>query len=501
MRRGWLTGGLFGVILVLGGGGVSAQPEPGGPAPVEPQVQVGGRAGPYQVPAPNCGGVGDIVDGVLGGVVGGVVDQVDDTLGNPLATPDIVCSAIEPERATVRMTWSVTAFVGAAAVDFVDFLYGFDVGAVVSSPVREVSSRLQHRIVARLAVASVGVGGTLVWAGWLWLGRGLAGKALGEVALMVLLMGVTAAFLADPDAYFRGTSQVGRELSGEALGLASVDGRGGVSSGLEDALLRKPWEIVSFGRPLEGACVAAGDVVLAGADDPGGVMRSAGCESEARFVDDARGESLGAAVASFFLTQVIVVAVLVLGFGFVVGQVVLGALFAVAPLAVAFAPFPGVRRLAVGWLGSVARVLVNMVASAGVLAFTLTVVSGLMSVPGVPWSVNFMMAGGSVVGLLFARGRIMSAARGASDRAGSAVSRTQVGVGAVVAPAAGGVVLRERAVRGAAATARTGSPAAGAAAAALPRAVERVTGQPNPKPKPSGPRNVPTSRPAPGGRL
>jgi len=155
---------------------------------------------------------------------------------------------------------------------------------------------------------------------------------------------------------------------------------------LHKAFVEDPYDHLNWGgSDMPATCVSTRDRILAlgpwgNSDAPRTAMEAAGCEAQAEFNEDPDGQRLFGAVLTMTAALVMVVLIGLVSLTIVVAQIVAVVLFAVAPFAALGAVLTGgARKLALGWIAAMIRVILVVVGMSFVLSLLLLTIEALLS--------------------------------------------------------------------------------------------------------------------------
>ena len=218
------------------------------------------------------------------------------------------------------------------------------------------------------------------WVAWLLL-RQRTAEAMGELAMSGLAAAFGALLIANPAGYMGGAIDTIKEMNNTVLQATSGSDDGDmaavVGAQLESSFVAAPYDIINWGRPLEGACADTRNAILElGAfgnnDTPRDMMEDAGCQREADFNHDPGMDRAAASImlagGSVFLTILMAVLAIVL----MAAQFVLLPIWASVPIVMTLAIFRGTRSFAFSWAGWNATIFLISMAVVGTLAFVAT---------------------------------------------------------------------------------------------------------------------------------
>lgn len=228
------------------------------------------------------------------------------------------------------------------------------------------------------------------WVAWLLL-RQRTAEAMGELAMSGLASVFGALLIANPAGYMGGAIDTITEMNNTVLqatsGSDDDDMAAVVGAQLESSFVAAPYDIINWGRPLDGACAETRDAILTlGAfgnkDTPRDMMEDAGCQREADFNHDPGADRAMASVVLAFGSVLLLALMVVLSIGLMAAQFVLLPIWASVPIVMTLAIFRGTRSFAYTWAGWNATVFLVSMAVVGTLAFVSTSVTWVLQETG-----------------------------------------------------------------------------------------------------------------------
>lgn len=329
----------------------------------------------------------------------------------------------------LTMGWNLSVFVLQLATFALDWVVDQRVTAVIRHIPQFVAGILQRDIVVGLDLRFLGLTATAIAAGWGIIRRRTA-QAFGNVAFALVALAFGGLMLANYDGYYQNVNNLKQQLTDQMLAVgASTTGTvpaagSGVSAAeltapLYTAIVHEPWEVLNFGRQLNSDCEikAAATILSADAGATDGMVREliGACEGTTRprtgvplltptptgilaFFTTKVATAIGGAVSPppptgpsmvafnegiptgrlFGVVMVmlgqIAAGLLILSTAVlaVVSELLVAVAFAVAPVAVVGAAFPGGRNLAGSWVTTLLRGILGL--AAGLLFVNLAVI-------------------------------------------------------------------------------------------------------------------------------
>lgn len=192
-----------------------------------------------------------------------------------------------------------------------------------------------------------------------------------------------------------------------------------LANGLTDALIKRPYDLVNWGRDLgdSDVCAVARNEVLAtgphGSDDqPRWIMGAVGCDGEAAYNHDPSSGRLGIAVGALIVSVFVLILIVLLAFTLLIAQLTLVVIVIVFPFVMLAGVLPGGGRFLLWkWVESLLKGVLAVVAIAGILAFQLTSLDVMMAVTeNAPWAVQAGSMLLVTIGMFFLRNRIVKGA-------------------------------------------------------------------------------------------
>src|SRR5581483_11047661 len=242
-----------------------------------------------------------------------------------------------------------------------------------------------------------------------------------------------------------GTLDTTHRLSGAflALGTSSNMPTDGPSSDavlrplarhLHAAFVEQPYDLLDWGRPLDGECARVRDEILATGphatdDAPRQAMSAAGCAEEARFNHDPTADRLGGALMTALAAGVVVALLVLVAVTLLAAQVMAVLLFAVAPFARVGGLLPGGgREVLWRWIAALARTIVAVVGMSFVLSLLLLVVDGLLAASaGQSLTERFALLVLVTVGMFIVRKRVVASGAHLAERLGHRLHASRTG--------------------------------------------------------------------------
>lgn len=308
-----------------------------------------------------------------------------------------------PEKVTAFLTslcFGLVVFVMRLALAFVTFAFTFGLAEALADPAAEGARRLAEGAYARLVVAAVILAG--LSAAWAGLVKRRVATTLSEIALALVLLGVSGVVLARPAWAIEGGFALARSLTAAVIEGVSPCPQGGcgeavdasqvepLTSGLWELFVRKPWFHLEFGKEFPEASPAY-DVALQ-------VLRTADPGERLSTIRErlAPLDPEAAAYAEHASISRLVLAMVLLGVGVLVGallfvlagtvvaaQLMAVALVVVSPLALLSGVVPGTgQRLFRRWAAALFSSLALVVAYGLLLAVVLVLSGAILDTAG-----------------------------------------------------------------------------------------------------------------------
>ena len=320
-------------------------------------------------------------------------------------------------------------------------------------------------------------------------------EGVSHLAWLILVIGIGTLVMSDVDRYFDGVRVIRNELGESIIDTTGIqrDANGNVDSGallapLMSPLVHDPWEQLNWGQRLSDQdCIEKASRVLtrrgsAVSDWARDEMR--GCPSGTNAASDhAHNPSATRtfAAALIGLTQLFI-ALLVMSVALIAlgSELMLAAAFAMLPVAIVLAAFPGGRSIAAGWLSMVIQGTIGLAFGILMLRIVEIVFVALANSPAgqaLPMLGLFLvLALAALLGLRYRR-RLPEAGRALSKRLGSRAASIGSGGGGGGGAVAAGAAGAAGGLLGGLALARSAGPPGGSAALAAGARAARRAGQ------------------------
>ena len=284
----------------------------------------------------------------------------------------------------------------ATALWIVEWAYAFGVYERLGGPAIAIAESYEQNMIGPLGLAELAWFYAIAWAGLQML-RGKLSLAGGELAASVVMAALAAILLANPSGYLDGAFDTMGTVSGALLSTGTgkpppddaLDADAvlqPLQAHLHQAFVEDPYDHLNWGgSDMPTACRGMRDRIVAlgpwgNSDAPRDAMEMAGCQDQADFNHDPSGQRLFGAVLTMTAALVMVVLIGLVSLTIVVAQIVAVILFAVAPFAALGAILTGgARRLALGWIAAVIRVILVVIGMSFVLSMLLLTVEALLS--------------------------------------------------------------------------------------------------------------------------
>lgn len=332
----------------------------------------------------------------------------------------------------VYCTFTDLAFQGARSATattlwLVEWAYAFGVYERLGGPAIAVAETYESNLIGPLGLVDLAWFYAVVWTGINIL-RGRLALAGGEFLASVIMAGLAGMLLANPSGYLHGAFDTMGMVSGALLSTGTgqpppddaLDADAVLAplqAQLHDAFVGDPYDHLDWGgSDMPAECAATRDRILSlgpwGNDDaPRAAMDAAGCEAQAEFNADPNGSRLFGSVLTMTAALVMVVLVGLVSLTIVVAQIVAVVLFAVAPFAALGAILTGnARKLALGWIAAMIRVILVVVGMSFVLSLLLLTIEALLSAGADATLVErFALVNIVVIAMFAARRRVLHA--------------------------------------------------------------------------------------------
>ncbi len=306
----------------------------------------------------------------------------------------------------------MTNFVFAAAgwgvalvVWVLDWVFSFGIGRTFGTATGALAETLGERLIKPLNLVQTGLLGAVAWSGWQAV-RNRAARGLAEFGVSLLIAGLGAVALDDPGAATCAGLRMIAGLSGEVLAIAAggpeaeatdVDGCSDDAGGryraqlrpfaraIAESLVVEPALLLNWGTIPQSPCRADAD--QAARSGPWGgrderreaLARIPECYPLTEFNSQPSLQRLAGAFLVLLAVLFVGGTTLALSFTIAVAQIIGLLLMTVGPLALAIGIVPGTgRQLLIRWLTGLARVVMAVLASAGLLAFLVVLWDALL---------------------------------------------------------------------------------------------------------------------------
>jgi uncharacterized membrane protein YgcG len=284
----------------------------------------------------------------------------------------------------------------ATSLWMVEWAYAFGVYERLGGPAITIAESYESNMIGPLGLAELAWFYAIAWAG-LNILKGKLSLAGGELAASVVMAALAAILLANPAGYLNGAFDTMGTVSGALLSTGTgqpppddaLDADGvlqPLQAHMHRAFVEDPYDHLNWGgSDMPAQCRNMRDRILAlgpwgNSDAPRDAMELAGCTEQAEFNHDPSGQRLFGAVLTMTAALVMVVLIGLVSLTIVVAQIVAVVLFAVAPFAALGAILTGgARRMALGWIAAVIRVILVVVGMSFVLSLLLLTVEALLS--------------------------------------------------------------------------------------------------------------------------
>lgn len=328
----------------------------------------------------------------------------------------------------------------ATALWMVEWAYAFGVYERLGGPAITIAESYESNMIGPLGLAELAWFYAIAWAGLNML-RGKLTLAGGELAASVVMAALAAILLANPAGYLNGAFDTMGTVSGALLSTGTgqpppddaLDADGvlkPLQAHLHQAFVEDPYDHLNWGGPdMPASCRNMRDRILAlgpwgNSDAPRDAMELAGCTEQAEFNHDPSGQRLFGAVLTMTAALVMVVLIGLVSLTIVVAQIVAVILFAVAPFAALGAILTGgARRLALGWIAAVIRVILVVIGMSFVLSLLLLTVEALLSAGAEADLIErFALVNIVVIAMFGARRRVLHAGADMANSIGGKLS-------------------------------------------------------------------------------
>lgn len=328
----------------------------------------------------------------------------------------------------------------ATALWIVEWAYAFGVYERLGGPAIAIAESYEQNMIGPLGLAELAWFYAIAWAGLQML-RGRLTLAGGELAASVVMAALAAILLANPSGYLDGAFDTMGTVSGALLSTGTgkpppddaLDADAvlePLQAHLHQAFVEDPYDHLNWGgSDMPTACRSMRDRIVSmgpwgNSDAPREAMELAGCQEQAEFNHDPSGQRLFGAVLTMTAALVMVVLIGLVSLTIVVAQIVAVVLFAVAPFAALGAILTGgARRLALGWISAVIRVILVVIGMSFVLSMLLLTVEALLSAGAEADLIErFALVNIVVIAMFGARRRVLHAGADMANSIGGKLS-------------------------------------------------------------------------------
>jgi uncharacterized membrane protein YgcG len=328
----------------------------------------------------------------------------------------------------------------ATALWLVEWAYAFGVYERLGGPAITIAESYETNMIGPLGLAELAWFYAIAWAGLNML-KGKLTLAGGELAASVVMAALAALLLANPSGYLNGAFDTMGTVSGALLSTGTgqpppddaLDADAvlqPLQAHLHQAFVEDPYDHLNWGgSDMPAACRAMRDRIVStgpwgNSDAPRDAMELAGCQEQAEFNHDPSGERLFGAVLTMTASLVMVVLIGLVSLTIVVAQIVAVVLFAVAPFAALGAILTGsARRLALGWIAALIRVILVVIGMSFVLSLLLLTVEALLSAGAEADLIErFALVNIVVIAMFAARRRVLHASADLANSIGGKLS-------------------------------------------------------------------------------
>ena len=357
----------------------------------------------------------------------------------------------------------------------------FHVADALAGPAESLAATYQDDVVGPLGLVGIALMFCVFTAFWYCI-RGRGTKGMGELAVSLLVLTITACAWAQPSTLLLGNNGVLGHVRDLSTGLAAITtsiaggtsegsvpacGRGGEAAddtcddelqapllgNIHNAFVEVPYELLNWGQQLDNPaapspCYGTEQQILAEgpwgtSDTPRDMMDSAGCNDLASFNADPSPDRLIGAVLCLTAGLLLFVQALIIAGATMLAELSVLGLVVAFPFVIPCGLLPGgARGLLWAWVTRALKAMLVLVATCMTLSLMLVTVSSLITyMSGDPLFEIFIALNAVVIGAIIFRGRIT---KSLARMAGSAGQRLAgAGIGGTqgrrwLAPAVGG---------------------------------------------------------------
>lgn len=209
------------------------------------------------------------------------------TVTTPAPTDDTVVGTL------IGIGWEILQMFASITRDFIGWLFSFAGLRVFTPVVENVAGLLDGAVVGPLRLREFVAflcGLSLCWS---LLRHRRFGTTIVNTAVALLLFAGSMLMILHPAVYFDGIANFAAQVTQLPFRLINPDdadaGRNTAMASMKKIQTTVPWEIINFDHQLDGACIPAGNDILANGpygqtdNQPRETMLKAGCKTEAKF--------------------------------------------------------------------------------------------------------------------------------------------------------------------------------------------------------------------------
>jgi len=343
----------------------------------------------------------------------------------------------------------------------------FHVADALAGPAESLAATYQDDVVGPLGLVGTALMFCVFTAFWYCI-RGRGTKGMGELAVSLLVLTITACAWAQPSTLLLGSNGVLGHVRDLSTGLAAITtsiaggtstgsvpacGRGGEAAddtcddelqapllgNIHNAFVEVPYELLNWGQQLEGPaapspCYGTEQQILAQgpwgtSDTPRDMMDSAGCNDLASFNADPSPDRLIGAVLCLTAGLLLFVQALIIAGATMLAELSVLGLVVAFPFVIPCGLLPGgARGLLWAWVTRALKAMLVLVATCMTLSLMLVTVSSLITyMSGDPLFEIFIALNAVVIGAIIFRGRITKSLARMAGSAGQRLAGARIG--------------------------------------------------------------------------
>ena len=343
----------------------------------------------------------------------------------------------------------------------------FHVADALAGPAESLAATYQDDVVGPLGLVGTALMFCVFSAFWYCI-RGRGTKGMGELAVSLVVLTITACAWAQPSTLLLGNNGVLGHVRDLSTGLAAITTSiaGGTSEGsvpacagggeasddtcddelqapllgnIHNAFVEVPYELLNWGQQLEGpaapsACYGTEQQILAEgqwgtSDTPRDMMDSAGCNDLASFNADPSPDRLIGAVLCLTAGLLLFVQALIIAGATMLAELSVVGLVVAFPFVIPCGLLPGgARGVLWAWVTGALKAMLVLVATCMTLSLMLVTVSSLITyMSGDPLFEIFIALNAVVIGAIMFRGRITKSLARMAGSAGQRLAGARIG--------------------------------------------------------------------------